>query len=79
MELTNPTTRNVCCFPDNRIVFESVKCPGEHVGVLESGDVKKPRNTATGRHSQFQPKVIREVCYTVFLISNTAKLYILCK
>ena len=51
----------VCTLADNRVVFESVKCPGEHIGVLESGDAKKPHNTATGKHAQFQPKPIQEV------------------
>ena len=60
---------------DNRVVFESVKYPGEHIGVLESGDTKKPRSTGTGRHAQFQPKNIREVC-TVAIV-NTLSMHCL--
>ena len=52
----------VCLFhADNRIVLESVKTPGQHVGVIDNGEAKKPSNTGKGRHAQFQPKVIREV------------------
>ena len=48
-------------------MFESVKCPGEHVGVVENGDAKKPGSTGTGKHGQFQPKVIHEViCCDVY-------------
>ena len=42
------------------MVFESVKFPGQHVGIVEIGEPKNPGHTGTGKHSQFQPKVIRE-------------------
>lgn len=46
---------------DNSIVFESVQHPGQHIGIVENGDAKKPGSTGTRRHGHFQPKVIHEV------------------
>ena len=46
---------------DNRIVLESVKSPGQHVGIKDDGEAKKPDSTGKGKHGQFQPKVIHEV------------------
>lgn len=45
---------------DKCVVFESVKSPGQHIGILESGDSKRPNNTGTGKHARFQPKVIHD-------------------
>lgn len=50
---------------DNRIVLESVKCPGQHVGIKDDGEAKKPDSTGKGKHGQFQPKVIHEVFIVV--------------
>ena len=33
---------------------------GQHVGVRENGEVKKPNWTGNGKHGQFKVKVIRE-------------------
>lgn len=46
---------------DECIVFESVRYPGLHAGILENGNAKKPSDTGTGKHAQFLPKVIHEV------------------
>lgn len=43
---------------DGHVVLESVRFPGQHVGVRESGEVKKPSQTGKGKHAQFTPIVI---------------------
>ena len=43
---------------DGHVVLESVRYPGQHVGVTEDGEVKKPGHTGKGKHAQFTPIVI---------------------
>lgn len=45
---------------DGHVVLESVRYPGQHVGVRETGEVKKPAHTGKGAHAQFTPIVIAE-------------------
>ena len=45
---------------DGHLVLESVKFPGQHVGVRDSGDAKEPNHTGRGKHAQFTVKVIKE-------------------
>ena len=40
------------------MVLESVRFPGQHVGVRESGEVKTPSHTGKGKHAQFTPIII---------------------
>ena len=47
----------ICTYIDGHVVLESVRHPGQHVGVRESGEVKKPSNTGKGKHGQFTPIV----------------------
>ena len=42
-------------------MLESVLSPGQHVGVHEDGEPVEPKHAFTGKHAQFQPKVIDEV------------------
>ena len=46
---------------DGYVVLESVKYPDHHVGVRESGEVKKPSQTGNGLHGQFTPVVISNI------------------
>ena len=46
------------------MVLESVRFPGQHVGVRESGEVKKPNHTGKGKHGQFTPIVKGTMCST---------------
>lgn len=46
---------------DGYVVLESVKYPDHHVGVRESGEVKKPSQTGKGLHGQFTPVVISNI------------------
>ena len=46
---------------DGYVVLESVKFPDHHVGVRESGEVKKPSHTGKGLHGQFTPVVISNI------------------
>ena len=41
-------------------MLESVRFPGQHVGVRESGEAKKPNHTGRGKHGQFKVKVIKK-------------------
>ena len=62
------------------MVLESVRYPGQHVGVRESGEIKKPSHTGKGTHAQFTPIVIGIyiapiiieliilICFSVFVI-----------
>ena len=45
---------------DGHLVLESVKFPGNHVGVRESGEAKRPDWTGNGKHGQFKVQVIKE-------------------
>jgi hypothetical protein len=55
---------------DSRIVFSSVRHSDQRIGIVESGDAKKPAKTGTGIHGQFQPKVIVEVNETIIAGSS---------
>ena len=46
------------------MVLESVRFPGQHVGVRESGEAKKPNHTGKGKHGQFTPIVKGTMCST---------------
>ena len=35
------------------VCFESVKHPGQHLGIIEDGSVKPPGNTGKGKHGRF--------------------------
>ena len=48
----------LCVSVEGHVVLESVRFPGQHVGVRESGEVKKPNHTGKGSHAQFTPIVI---------------------
>ena len=46
---------------DGYVVFESVKFPGQHVGIKPDGSAKPPDHTGTGDHARFTPQVLNEV------------------
>ena len=48
----------MCVHLDGHVVLESVRYPGQHVGVTESGEAKKPSHTGKGTHAQFTPIII---------------------
>ena len=48
-------------FSDEAVTFESVKFPGQRIGILPNGEVKPPENTGRGQHGQFVPKVVGEL------------------
>ena len=39
------------------MVLESVRFPGQHVGILPDGDAKPADQTGTGEHARFTPIV----------------------
>ena len=45
--------------PGSAICLESVKLPGQHVGVLPSGDTKAPGNTGRGPHGSFTVELLQ--------------------
>ena len=49
--------------PANAICLESVKLPGQHVGVLPSGDTKAPSNTGRGPHGSFTVELVQAVSF----------------
>ena len=51
----------IFCPAEGYLVFESVKYPGQRVGILPDGSAKRPSETGTGDHARFTPKVIQEV------------------
>ena len=51
----------IFCPAEGYVVFESVKHPGQHVGILPDGRAKRPSDTGTGEHARFTPKIISEV------------------
>ena len=46
--------------PEGHLLLESVKFPGSHLGVKESGEVKPPHHTGRGKHGQFKVEVLEE-------------------
>ena len=52
------------------MVLESVCFPGQHVGVRESGEVKKPSHTGKGKHAQFTPIVIGIYIHIIMVAGN---------
>ena len=54
--------RELYCYiadPGSAICLESVKLPGQHVGVLPSGDTKAPSNTGRGPHGSFTVELLQ--------------------
>ena len=58
VRLTSPLA--LCSYADGHLVLESVMFPGQHIGVRENGEVKKPNHTGRLKHGQFKVKVIKE-------------------
>ena len=52
-----PSLTHALYIAEGHVVLESVMFPGQHVGVRESGEVKKPNHTGKGKHGQFTPIV----------------------
>ena len=42
-------------------MLESVRFPGQHVGVLPDGSIKPPTQTGKGPHAQFKPTLHQRV------------------
>ena len=40
------------------MALESVKYPGQHVGIKPNGEAKTPSHTGTGNHGRFNPTLI---------------------
>ena len=57
--LTHMYTDSVCCI-EGHLVLESVKFPGNHVGVMENGALKAPNRTRRDRPGQFRVDVLAE-------------------
>ena len=57
--LTHMYTDSVCCI-EGHLVLESVKFPGNHVGVMENGALKAPNRTRRDRPGQFRVDVLTE-------------------
>ena len=53
----------LCVCVEGYVVLESVRYPDQHVGVRESGEMKKPSHTGKGKHGQFTPIVIGTLHY----------------
>ena len=48
-------------------MLESVQYPGQHIGVLPSGEIKPTDQTGTGQHARFTPVIIVSLLYTTAL------------
>ena len=54
--------------PGSAICLESVKLPGQHVGVLPSGDTKAPGNTGRGPHGSFTVELLQAAAVSYLII-----------
>ena len=49
---------------DDSVALESVKYPGQYVGIKPDGEATTPSNTGTGTHSRFIPTlIVQDIIY----------------